>query len=137
MDWQTFAMAWGPAIPILLVMLAAHRYVVFKLFPESIRALKKAMKEESLRADRRHKGHMHWQKKICQALQTHEAKSKQRADQTHRKRKRPARKKNSERRAASNRRAFVFHGTKLSARISILRWNTSPGAASVTDGESL
>ena len=88
MDWSSLALAWGPAIPILVVMLKAHHDVIYKVFPNAIKEIRREIKEGAKRADRRHREHVALQEKLCVLI---EKKSGQRVPKT--KRKKAAKKK--------------------------------------------
>lgn len=69
MDWQTLAMAWGPAIPILMVLLKAHWDLVYKTMPAGFKRLHEDIEHQCEDSERRHTEHMRLQKKLLRAIQ--------------------------------------------------------------------
>jgi len=55
MDFQTWAMAWGPAIPLLVVLLKLHYDAIHKVIPRGFRNITDAMDEHETNAARRSK----------------------------------------------------------------------------------
>lgn len=53
MDVQTWMMAWGPAIPILVVLLKLHYDAIHKILPRGFRNITNAMHEHEKNAERR------------------------------------------------------------------------------------
>jgi hypothetical protein len=58
MSWEQFAMAWGPAIPLALVMLRAFSHLVYIVIPAGFTALERLHIEAEKRAELRHQEHM-------------------------------------------------------------------------------
>lgn len=69
MDWQTLAMAWGPAIPILCVLLKAHWDLVYKTMPNGFKRLHEDIEHQCADSERRHEEHMRLQRKLLRAIQ--------------------------------------------------------------------
>lgn len=55
MDWQAFAMAWGPAIPILLVLVKILCDVVYKVVPDGFLSIQNTLDRLESKANKRHK----------------------------------------------------------------------------------
>lgn len=68
MDWMTLAAAWGPAFPVLFVLLKAHYDVIYKVFPNGIREIKNAIQDGNRKSAARHREHIAWQKRVVELL---------------------------------------------------------------------
>lgn len=58
MDWVTLATAWGPAVPILAVLLKAHWDLVYKIMPSNFRLVTTAIERSEKSQEDMHKEHL-------------------------------------------------------------------------------
>lgn len=75
MDWIQLLSAWGPAAPLLYILLKAHNDVVYTVFPKAVEDIMKAIKAGNDKAERRHRDHLMWQKRLFELLAHHEIKT--------------------------------------------------------------
>lgn len=69
MDMWELAKFWGPAIPILVVLLKAHHDLVYRSIPEALKSIKSEVRESEARAVLRHDEHMKVMDKIARAIE--------------------------------------------------------------------
>lgn len=68
MDWNTFLMAWGPALPIVLVLLKLHRDAIYSIIPKGFKAVLKVQELAEHNAAKRHKEHIKEMKRQARQL---------------------------------------------------------------------
>lgn len=68
MDWEKLLYNYGPVAPIVLILLKAHWDLVYKLHPDAVKTITKALNDQREHADRRHKQTVDWMHNITDAL---------------------------------------------------------------------
>jgi len=58
MDWGQFAMLWGPAVPLMAILIRAHWLLVYKTIPDGFRLMLRLQRHADRRAEMRHKEHI-------------------------------------------------------------------------------
>jgi Na+/phosphate symporter len=47
-------MAWGPALPLICILLKLHRDAIYKILPRGFRTMRDAIDDHEVQAERRH-----------------------------------------------------------------------------------
>lgn len=58
MDWEAWAMGWGPAIPFAAILAKGFSHLVYQVIPNGFKSLESIQKENDRKAEQRHEEHM-------------------------------------------------------------------------------
>lgn len=52
--WEQFAMLWGPAVPLALILIYGHWYVLYRFLPKAARRIERLIVRLEQRSEERH-----------------------------------------------------------------------------------
>jgi hypothetical protein len=90
MDWDKFAMTWGPAAPVIVFMGKLLWDAVYKIIPRGFRSIRRAMAASEEASETRHSEHRVASRRLLKLMtQTHRTCAKKKTPRRRLKKKQP------------------------------------------------
>jgi len=68
MDWEAWAMGWGPAIPFAAILAKGFSHLVYQVIPNGFASLQKILEDAEKKAEKRHEEHMRLMQSMSLAI---------------------------------------------------------------------